>query len=145
MSEVVIHDAMVEVRFAGVDALRAHRFSLKIPLTAIRSASVGIPAVALRETSLFKGNYHIGDLLIGPEGAREGHRETFYEVRHPERAVTLELGYGRFEYVVVEPTNVTPALLISQIEGALGKHLPAAALPPGLMSDDHAARSALGR
>lgn len=143
MSEVHIHDALVDAHFSGVDAVRAHRFSLKIPLSAIRSASVGIPAVALRETSLFRGNYHIGDILIGPEGGQEGHRETFYEVRHPERAVTLELAYGRFEYVVLEPTNVTPALLISQIEAATGRHLPAAHLPPGLMGEPRVSRSSI--
>lgn len=138
MSEVAIREGCLEVRFSGLDAARAHRLSLKIPVSAVRSASVGIPAVALREPAKFWGNYHAGEILIGPEDAYDLHRESFYEVRHPERALTLELSVGRFEYVVLEPVNLSAEALIAELERAIGRRLPPAELPPGLMTEVHA-------
>lgn len=137
MSQIQIRQNMLTAEFEGLDMARARRLSLKIPLESIRAVSVGIPAVALREPAMFWGNYHSGEILVGPEEAYEGHRESFYEVRHPDLAITLELSHGRFEYVVLEPSNVDPKSLVLQIEQILGRHLPGAQLAPGLMESEH--------
>lgn len=137
MSQIQIRQNMLTAEFEGLDMARARRLSLKIQLEAIRAVSVGIPAVALREPAKFWGNYHSGEILVGPEDAYDGHRESFYEVRHPERAITLELSHGRFEYVVLEPSNVEPQSLVLQIEQVLGHQLPGAQLAPGLMDGEH--------
>jgi hypothetical protein len=135
MSTIEIVDGHLVAHFTGADVVRARRFTLKVPLEAIRAVKVGIPAVALKEPSMLWGTYDLGELLIGSEDALIGHRECFYEVRHPAWAITLELSRGRYEYVVLEPANATPDVIVGRIEAALGRRLPDDARAPGLMSE----------
>lgn len=135
MSQIEIRENVLRASFEGADVARTRRLSLEIPIGVIRAVGVGIPAVALREPASFWGSYDVGTMLVGNEDASSDRRESFYEVRHPERAITLELQRGRFEYVVLEPTNVSPEDLAAQLRAALGHELPEAALPPGLMPE----------
>lgn len=138
MSQIEIRENVLRASFEGADVARTRRLSLEIPIGVIRAVAVGIPAVALREPASFWGSYDVGTMLVGNEDSSSDRRESFYEVRHPERALTLELDRGRFEYVVLEPSNVDPAALVAQLQQLLGHSLPQAALPPGLMSEVHA-------
>lgn len=137
MSRIEIHDNALHARMLGADVVRAHLRTLTVPLSAIRAASVGIPAVALREPATFWGSYDVGEMIVGNAEGHQGHRETFFEVRDPARAVTLELAQGRFEYVVLEPSNTDPERLVRDLYAALGHPLPAAHLPPDLMTEVH--------
>lgn len=137
MSQVEIRENVLRASFEGADIARTRRLSLEIPIGVIRAVAVGIPAVALREPASFWGSYDVGTMLVGNEDSSSDRRESFYEVRHPERALTLELDRGRFEYVVLEPTNLDAAALVAQLQAILGHSLPTAALPPGLMSEVH--------
>jgi hypothetical protein len=133
MSKIEIHDRALHATLQGGDVVRAHLRTLSIPLGAIEAVSIGIPAVALREPSTLWGSYDAGEMLVGNVEASEGGRESFFEVRNPERAVTLELSRGRFAFVVLEPTNTDPERLVRDLRAALGHPLPEAHLPPDLM------------
>lgn len=119
MSNIEIHGALWMRGPLGADVLRAHLRTLTVPLGAIRGVSVGIPAVALREPATFWGSYDAGEaMIVGNADGYQGHRESFYEVRNPARAITLELSQGRFEYIVLEPSNTDPARLVRAARGA---------------------------
>lgn len=133
MSKIEIRDRALHATLQGGDVVRAHLRTLSVPLSAIEAVSIGIPAVALREPSTLWGSYDAGEMLVGNVEASEGGRESFFEVRNPERAVTLELSRGRFAFVVLEPSNTDPERLVRDLRAALGHSLPEAHLPPDLM------------
>jgi len=133
MSKIEIRDHALHATLQGGDVLRAHLRTLSVPLSAIEAVSIGIPAVALREPSTLWGTYDAGALLIGNVEGADGGRESFFEVRDPQRAVTLELSRGRFAFVVLEPSNTDPERLVRDLRAALGHPLPEAHLPPDLM------------
>ena len=144
MSRIEIHDNALHARMLGADVVRAHLRTLTIPLAAIRAASVGIPAVALKEPATFWGSYDAGEMIVGNVEGHHGSRGSFFEVRNPERAVTLELAQGRFEYVVLEPSNTDPERVVRDLREALGHPLPEAHLPPDLMVEVHPVAPAEG-
>lgn len=144
MSNIEIHDGALHARLLGADVLRAHLRTLTVPLGAIRGVSVGIPAVALKEPATFWGSYDAGAMIVGNADGYQGHRESFYEVRNPARAITLELSQGRFEYIVLEPSNTDPARLVYELREALGHAIPEAHLAPDLMTEVHPVDPAVG-
>ena len=135
MSQIEIVDHTLRAQLLGADVVRARLRTLTIPLTAIRAVSVGIPALALKEPAVFWGSYDAGEMIVGNAEAHDGHRASFFEVRDPARAVTLELARGHFEYVVLEPSNTDPGALVDAIREALGHPLPSADVPPDLLDD----------
>jgi len=136
MSKIEIQGDMLEATMQGADVLRAHRRTLRVPLSAIEAVSVGIPSVVLREPAMLWGNYDVGEMLVGNVDAPDGQRESFFEVRNPARALTLELSRGRFAFVVLEPSNTEPEQLVEALDIARGHTLPDAKLPPDLMPED---------
>lgn len=114
--QVVDGDEIV-VRLNLLDEILSVHGSLHIPLDHVRSVSADpVPSHFWRGMRV--GTNVPGVIVAGTFMSREG--TVFYDVRHLDRCITLELEHDHYDRVVVE-VDGDPAEVAAKIRSAMGR------------------------
>jgi len=112
VSEQVLH-----VRIRGLDKLRAWKGHFDIPVAHVRSVRMD-PAFAARPRGIRVPGVRIRGVLTAGTFLKEGKR-SFWLVRHPEKAIVIDLVDERYDQLVLEVDEPSDALVL--LETAIGK------------------------
>jgi len=109
MVELTIRGDRLRLRVRGMDRLWAMRSRLDIPLTSVRAVRVD-PTVA---RGLWKGvsapGTHIPGLIIAGTFYQDN-RRIFWDVRHPDRALVIDLVGQHYDQLIVEVPEPNSAM-----------------------------------
>jgi hypothetical protein len=110
MVELTIEAGAVRVDVRGLHRLLALRRKLEFPLSAVRSARRLTPSEL---GGWWKGwrmpGTHVPGVLVAGTYYREGQRH-FWDVRHAEQAIAIELEGARYDRLFVEVEDPEQAL-----------------------------------
>jgi hypothetical protein len=116
MAEVDITPTSLIIRITGMRRLWALRSRLEIPLAHVVDAEVApglaLPWIRLLGTSV-PGAIHAGTFL-------RGRQFEFWDVRHRDRAIAINLLGERYSRLVIEVED--PQGTVATIRGGLGKN-----------------------
>jgi hypothetical protein len=112
----------VVIRLRGWDKVLAMRGTLRIPLSHVRQVRArpeeGRFDDVIVDTWRGMGTYFPFKLAAGVVHLADG--PSFYSVRHPERAIALDLDGEAMRHVVLEIDGESPESVVQRIELALG-------------------------
>jgi len=99
--EIRGHDVIVHV--ALLDKLLSLRSALHVPLAHVRDVHIGMAPVTAQEIGEdFSGTWRPGHLVAGTCTTADREHLIYCDVRHPERALVLELEGDPYARVAVE-------------------------------------------
>ena len=124
------HDLVV--RLHGIDRLYAWRSVVRVPLMHVTDARV-LPAGEDFDHVVGGGEptitYSFGKVIVGSIDTPNG--RTFFDVRDPGRAVTIDLEGEQHEHLVVEVAGETPERAVARILEARGRSSAGVLAPVG--------------
>jgi hypothetical protein len=121
MVQLEIQPHELVIHFPGAMALLAWRSRLAIPFSHIVNVRMQPPEARFEDT-IVEGNrgygtYVPGKIAVGSVYTRDG--DAFYAVRHPGRAIAIDLRSEPFSPVVVEVETEEPEIWIRRLVRAM--------------------------
>lgn len=115
MAVVHIDNGVLEVELTGLDKLWSLKSRLTIPLDHVRGATAD-PGIAREPKGIRGPGTHVPGFITAGTFHHDGDR-TFWNVKHPERAIVIELRDESFQRLVIEVDQ--PAETVRRIEAAI--------------------------
>jgi hypothetical protein len=121
MVRLEIHPHELVIHFPGASALLAWRSRLAIPLSHVVNVRLQPPEARFEDT-IVEGNrgigtYVPGKIAVGSVYTRDGN--AFYAVRHPGRAIAIDVRGEDFAQLVVEVETEEPELWVRRLVRAM--------------------------
>ncbi|MCL4544324.1 MAG: hypothetical protein M1118_06965 [Chloroflexi bacterium] len=124
MATIEVTRDTLKVHVTGLDRLRMWTGNVSIPLEHVERVEYD-PQETQRELNAFwtetyiPGTHLPGGSLAGSYS--EHGQRVFWDVHHPDHAVTIHLSHDKFDKVIVEVRN--PEEMVQTIKAALGREV----------------------
>ena len=115
MTEPSISDKKLIIEMTGWDKLWAFKSRLEIPLDHVKAVRAD-PEIAKRSKGIRTLGTHVPGVIIAGTFRQAGAR-VFWNVRHPEKAIVIELHDERYARLVIEVAD--PPGTIASLNHAL--------------------------
>jgi hypothetical protein len=123
--EITRHDLIVRMR--GIDAVRALRAHLSVPLAHVVGVRTHAPEAdfdaAIVESYRGVGTYVRGRVAAGSQHLADG--RSFYVVRDPRKAIVIDLEEEPFRHIAVQVDDESPEAAASRVQAAIDSHVAA--------------------
>ena len=115
MAVVHVDNGVLEVELTGLEKLWSLTSRLTIPLDHVRGATAD-PGIAREPKGIRRPGTHVPGFITAGTFHHDGDR-TFWNVKHAEGAIVIELRDEKFQRLVIEVDE--PAETVRRIEGAI--------------------------